>query len=346
MSPSNISMRKHRIQKGFSMVELMIAMTLSLILLAGVIQIFSSSKQTYRTQEENSRLQESGRTATTLLQRDIRPAGFQGCRAIGTIAPSVVANSPILAITANSVITGHEGSGANWTPSLPPNISTATSDTDAITVQRASDCGANLTTDMSATDSDIQINSPNSCNFAANQVMVISNCSSVDIFRATDTDDDGSTQTIEHDDTANGSENLSAIYNTDADVMGFSSFTYFIATGTDGQPSLWRFDNTNNPAASVNPMELVSNVADMQIEYGQDTDDDQTPNFYVSADNINALNWGTVISVKISLLVQTKSTTVATQAQTYTYNGNSVIAPDRRLYRVYTTTISLRNRVP
>lgn len=325
------------------MVELMIAMTLSLVLLGGVIQIFASSKQTYRAQEENSRLQESGRTATTLLQRDIRPAGFQGCRAIGTITPSVVANSPLPVIDASSVITGYEGSGGSWTPVLPSGLGTVSSGTDVITVQRASDCGANLNADMAGTNSSIQVNFPNTCNFTDSQVMVISNCSSVDVFRATVVTGSGSAQTITHDNTVNSSGDLSATYNSDADVMGFSSLSYFIATGTDGQPSLWRFDNTSAAVASVNPMELVSNVADMQIEYGQDTDADQTANFYVTADTVS--DWTTVISVRISLLIQTRSTTVATQAQTYSYNRASVTAPDRRLYRVFTTTISLRNRV-
>lgn len=36
-------------QAGLSLVELMIAITLSLLLIAGVLQIFLSSKQTYAT---------------------------------------------------------------------------------------------------------------------------------------------------------------------------------------------------------------------------------------------------------------------------------------------------------
>ena len=52
----------HR-QSGLSLVELMIAITLSLLLIAGVLQIFLSSKQTYSTNNALSRVQESGRFA-------------------------------------------------------------------------------------------------------------------------------------------------------------------------------------------------------------------------------------------------------------------------------------------
>ncbi|MEN8762921.1 MAG: prepilin-type N-terminal cleavage/methylation domain-containing protein, partial [Thiogranum sp.] len=46
---------------GFSMVELMVAMTISLLLMAGVVQIFGSSKASYVMQEGTSRLQENAR---------------------------------------------------------------------------------------------------------------------------------------------------------------------------------------------------------------------------------------------------------------------------------------------
>lgn len=348
--------RKQGDQLGFSLVELMIAMSISLVLLGGVAQVYSSSKQTYRAQEANSRLQESGRTATILLQRDIRPAGFQGCRSLNAINPNVVAQPPLPEfdgsastkdINGTTVVRGYEGTSGSWLPTLPAALGTVATDTDVIAIQRANSCGANLTADMSTVDSDIQIAFPNACNFADGQIIVVSSCSNVDIFRANGITDTGAIQTIEHNDAVtNSSTSLSTTYNIGADVMGFSSLTYYIATGADGQPSLWRYDDTSATVASVNPIELVSNVSDMQIEYGQDTNGDMSANFYVPANSIiNDPDWAAVVSVRISLLVQTRSATIASQPQVYTYNRASVTAPDRRLYRVFTTTISLRNKV-
>lgn len=63
-------------QGGFTIVEIMLAITLSMILIAGVIQIYLSSKESFRVQNELARLQENQRIALEFLQRDIRLAGF------------------------------------------------------------------------------------------------------------------------------------------------------------------------------------------------------------------------------------------------------------------------------
>lgn len=63
-------------QNGFTIVEIMVAITLSAILIAGVIQVYLSSKESFRVQSELARLQESQRIAMEFLQRDISKAGF------------------------------------------------------------------------------------------------------------------------------------------------------------------------------------------------------------------------------------------------------------------------------
>jgi len=64
-------------QQGMTLVEIMIALLLGAFLLAGVMQIFLSTKRTYQMQENMSRLQENGRFAMEFLNRDIRMAGFR-----------------------------------------------------------------------------------------------------------------------------------------------------------------------------------------------------------------------------------------------------------------------------
>ncbi|MCI0507338.1 MAG: PilW family protein, partial [Gammaproteobacteria bacterium] len=63
-------------QRGFTIVEIMLAITLSLILIAGVLQIYLSSKESFRIQSELARLQENQRIALEFLQRDISKTGF------------------------------------------------------------------------------------------------------------------------------------------------------------------------------------------------------------------------------------------------------------------------------
>ncbi len=64
-------------QQGMTLVEMMIAMGLGVFLLAGVMGIFTSSKQSYRMLENLSRMQENGRFAMDFMSRDIRQAGLR-----------------------------------------------------------------------------------------------------------------------------------------------------------------------------------------------------------------------------------------------------------------------------
>ena len=63
--------------KGFSIVELMVAITISSLLLLGVTKIFIDTKGSYNLREGLSRLQENGRFAMDLAQISFRQVGFK-----------------------------------------------------------------------------------------------------------------------------------------------------------------------------------------------------------------------------------------------------------------------------
>ena len=66
-----------RRQQGFTMVEILVALMISVFLMAGMIQLFIGSKQSYRFHDAASRLQENGRLAIDTMATDIRMAGYQ-----------------------------------------------------------------------------------------------------------------------------------------------------------------------------------------------------------------------------------------------------------------------------
>ncbi|GAA5317387.1 MAG: hypothetical protein AseanaTS_25920 [Candidatus Pelagadaptatus aseana] len=68
-------------QSGFSLIELMIAMVLSLVILLGVMQVFLGSRQTYVLADDMSRIQENGRFSLEFLAQSIRMGGYQGGKA-------------------------------------------------------------------------------------------------------------------------------------------------------------------------------------------------------------------------------------------------------------------------
>lgn len=69
--------RQHYSQSGFTIVELMISMTLGLIITAIVAGLLASSKASYATQDDSIELQETGRFAVEIIARAVRQAGFQ-----------------------------------------------------------------------------------------------------------------------------------------------------------------------------------------------------------------------------------------------------------------------------
>lgn len=63
-------------QRGFTLVEIMVALVISLFLVAGLIQVLISSRQVYRVQDGLARIQENGRFGMDFITRSIREAGY------------------------------------------------------------------------------------------------------------------------------------------------------------------------------------------------------------------------------------------------------------------------------
>ena len=86
-------MRKVSRNTGFTLIELIIAMAISLIAIIGIVSLFSSTSRSNKLQEGLARLQENGRFATMRIEDDLRMASAQYCsdytgnRHVGPVAP-------------------------------------------------------------------------------------------------------------------------------------------------------------------------------------------------------------------------------------------------------------------
>lgn len=87
-----IARQRSRSQAGLSLVELLISMVLGMFLTAGVVGVYLETKRNYAAEEEVARVQENGRFALNLLQRELMMAGFYGgtLRAADDVAPVAV----------------------------------------------------------------------------------------------------------------------------------------------------------------------------------------------------------------------------------------------------------------
>jgi type IV pilus assembly protein PilW len=103
------TLRSPRRQCGMSLVEMMVAMTIGLIITVVIANLFVGTKQTYRVQDDLSRMQENLRFAFQTLGRITRQAGYRADwnRTLDTVFGLGV-----------SPIDGTNGTGANGSDTL------------------------------------------------------------------------------------------------------------------------------------------------------------------------------------------------------------------------------------
>ncbi|TWD43812.1 PilW family protein [Pseudomonas sp. SJZ131] len=112
--------------KGFGLIELLIALALSLIVVLGVAQVFISAKNTYVSQNTAAAMQEDARFVLSKMIQEIRMVGMFGClgtvidaSSIGDFNASQI--TPIIWDNANlklTLVTADVGSGGGtptWT---------------------------------------------------------------------------------------------------------------------------------------------------------------------------------------------------------------------------------------
>lgn len=338
-----------------TLVELMIAMTIGLIVTVAIGQIYLSTRNVYRINENAARLQENGRFAMDEMSRDIRMAGFAGCSNKTSISNIVKTQTPWV-MFGDAVL-------AYDTVPASPSIGIASTDvypnTDVIRIQRAVSTGAVLDGNVNPNNAQIQVKNDNG-KFKTGDIVVVSDCVKTDVFEATtvsnnnnnNNNNSNANTTIVHATSTNTVNKLSKIYKDQTDVFKFSNNIYYIGSGTDA----------NCPARSLCRKGLLGNtfdvaevladgVEDMQIKVGEDLNKDgdgdaNRADRYVDPGTVG-IKWANVVSVRLELLLRSRDDGVATSVQTPVFNGSALTGvTDKRIRRVFASTVTLRNRAP
>ncbi|MEE9194165.1 MAG: prepilin-type N-terminal cleavage/methylation domain-containing protein [Thermodesulfobacteriota bacterium] len=63
-------------QHGFTLIEMMIAMAITLLVLSGVYEVFTSQQKAYNIQDQVAEMQQNARVAMDMMTREIRMAGY------------------------------------------------------------------------------------------------------------------------------------------------------------------------------------------------------------------------------------------------------------------------------
>jgi type IV pilus assembly protein PilW len=317
--------KTHTRCRGFSLVELMVAMVITLILLAGIGQIFLSSKKSYTLQDSLSRMQENGRYAMDTLSQDLRRAGYWGGNAAITEIGGTLTQLPDdgtclgsgdsdWARMLNKKIFGLDDSRTNFgclpSTTLPPQ--------DVLLVRFAAPW---------------QVGGTTTPEFLPNHFYLRSSLFEGKLFKGSD----------------EASNPLTAAAVRTSELV---ARVYFInpatAAGTNKcgggtVPSLFRLGLANGVPTVE---EVAYGVENLQVQYGIDTTNDDSVDSYVNAGAPGDSMWDQVIAVRIWLLVRSECPDTGYINDTiYTMGGGDLDAfNDGYRRKLYTSTVRLRNR--
>lgn len=347
--------------RGFSLIELMIAITLGLFLVGAIISVYLAETQIYKSTNSQASIQNAENAIAGLVTPVIRAAGFNGCSSLTQSLSNLNAGGPpplgTLGTSINALF-GYAGSGATLT------IVQDNSANDVIATDWSPTLDATLTGKVQA-GSDVLIllgaipNTPpvgvtviplgaatmtlqNTTGLAVGQLGIVSDCLKSSIFQITAI----AGNTITHAATGgaigtNSTSVFAVNYQTGALFVPLQQTAFYVAQGVGGDQSALMRSTYNNGVWTDLP--LVPGVEAMQVLYGIGTNNILTQ--YVSANAVT--DWTQVYSVRLGFLIQGQvgsGTTSNASSRQFTVLNTTVTVPaDGRLRHVYEMTINLRN---
>jgi len=349
------AMRSVRRFRGFTLIELMVAMLLGLIVIGGVTSVFLAGQQTYRTNEALGDVEDGSRTAFEMLARDIRSAGLTGCdTSSGRVSNTLNPSATNWWADWNNALHGYDNAAAIDDPALTAVLPTSGPTSPVVgqsSVHVISTGGLGLTVNfdtepgasihLNETTSDLgvgdvvmicdpdhaaiaQISGPNATNITVadhNTGASISpgNCSK-GLGYPTSCSPVGNVYTFGHN----------------SRVAKLTASDWYIGNNSAGGTSLYRLSLVNSGSGPVpTPQEMVRNVSSMQILYLQ-----PPGTSYVTASNVTGTSalgppptgWAAVDAAQITLTV-------------YSTNPRANVTNSGTINRSFTSTTTVRNRV-
>ena len=330
--PPVSSLLQHKPVRGFSLVELMVALAIGLILVAGLASLFANSSQAGNEIDKSIRQIENGRYAAELLTENVSIAGYYG----ELSRDGMTVSTPDPAALCNTAIAGLGWNNATLT--IPAALTGLTAaQTQALTVclpnYKAGTPGLVLrhldTTAVApgaSTNGSVYVQSSRCSTDPTATKFVLSTVSSDFTLRNLDC----------------------AAINT---VQRYVVRIYYLAAcnecGIDTTTTLKRAELVGSQMV-VSP--LVEGIEDVAYDYGFDTNGDGVPDVYLNglsgtagaADN----DWANVVGVRIHLLSRTTETSLGfVDTKSYNLGLAGTRGPFNDAYkrRAYTVTVRVNN---
>jgi type IV pilus assembly protein PilW len=331
---------------GFSLIELMVAMLLGLVVIAGVASVFLANIRSYHTNTALADVQDGSRVSFELLARDIRNAGLTGCNNDGRIA-NVLQNGPASGSTVawwsdwdgtvRNAAHGYDGDQTD------PAVTTGTAagqrlaNTDSLQLLGAGTIRASVESDKEPA-ANFKLNETTT-DLATGDIIIVCDPDHATVLQITDYNN--GTVTINHNTgtvtPGNCSKGLGypTTCTTNGNIYSFprnsqisklSATDWYIGRNPAGGSSLYRKSLQTNSSSVPTPetQEMVRNVTDMQILYHH-------PGATGFATASAITDWTTVDAAKVTLSLQ------STDQRAGTDTGP--------IKRTFTATTTIRNRV-
>lgn len=368
-----------RSERGYSLIELMIATVIGLIVLNGAIGVVIDGQQRAREDREVNQLQDTARYALHVLTQDLYMAGYWGCatRDSADVANSVRTSAG--GFIDMTPITGFEGSTS--TIHFPVDMQArAIKSSDAFIVRHA---GGNDAFDIEKHKADsATFHLWDKHEFAVGDTLVITeaNCRQIGVFQMSGPNS-GSSNLIVHNANkgagnasdnctkdlkghfqctlackANGCPNSQALpYGPGSKISKFQANAYYVGlspiyagTALEHLPFLYRQELSSDGALSTRAIELAAGVESLNMIYGVDRTGNGEVDQFISADAmdldgsgfITNDEWSQVTAVRVQLILRSTDP-VFPSNQTVIVDGREF--NDRYLRQGFSQTVQLRN---
>lgn len=315
------------LQRGFNLIELMVAMVIGVFLVAGALRVYTQSQSALIVSEQAARLQENARYALQTIERDVRAVDLWGLmNRSDDVANIADPTQPVAPLAADA-----GDCEDNWSINLGVGIE-----------------GSNNANPYPATCIPAAQYAPNT------DVLVVRHAQSAEI-DAADLQDG---VLYVRSSSSNGVLFEGPVQATGVSSDGINSelttVAYWVSDRSDFDddvPSLRRtFLTTDGTNPIVRSEEVIAGIEDLQVQYGVDTTGDQSVNMYVDFDDV--VDPDTILVARIWLRVRAEQMEQGFEEDvTYRYADQSFkasdtgVATDTKFRRLLVTkTIELRNR--
>jgi len=315
---------------GFTLVEMMVSMVLGLVIIGGATGVILANRQSYRTNEGLSQLQESARTAFELMARDIRQAGVTGCDSNGRIA-NVLDPAGGEWWKTWLGMRGFNGDTDDGAVEFGTEARERVEGTDSLLVQGLD--GNGLAVELHR-PSDAILKLKTAASIAADDVMLVCDFNHAAIFgvrsyNSTDREVNyatGATGAVRNCSQGLGfptncPNNNLYTYEPGSQVARVMAVDWYVGINSRGGRSLFR------KRMELDPEEIVAGVTNMTLTYLQEGANDFAA---------TVTNWSNVTAVRVELTLDSIDQRISSDMD----------VNQGRLQRSFANVITLRNRVP